>query len=578
MLNRIAWLACAAVLASGVLLGAAQAPGQGSRSTAASADAGIPIESDLVRARCGSCHRPDAQNRLSRISYRRATPENWERTVKRMMSLNHVSLAPADARAIVKYLSDHNGLAPEEARPASFDVERRLIDYTYSGDKDTAELCSGCHSLGRVIAERRTPEEWGLLISMHRGYYPLVDNQPIAGGQGFRRSRPVSTEPGPDGRPPDTRQPMEKAIAHLSKAFPLVTPEWTAWTAAMQPPKLAGRWALSGYIVGKGPVFGEVVVSSDPSAEDSFTTETRYTVAKTGEAVTLKGKGLVYSGFQWRGRTNAPGKESDVWREVMFIERTRAEMSGRWFTGAYDETGIDVKLTRLADGPAVLGAGTAGLKVGSTERELKIFGANFPAGLKPEDIVLGQGVKVTRVVSSTPTVFTVLVDVAPDARVGPRDIFVAGVVRASGLVVYEKVDGIRVLPRAGLARVGGNVFPKQYQQFEAVAFANGPDGTPDTADDWPLGVIDAKWSVEEYTATFDDDDLKFVGSIDAAGLFTPNVDGPNAERSGNRNNVGDVWVIAEATPEGASKPIRARAHLLVTVPIYMNWMTSEAGK
>ena len=38
-----------------------------------------------------------------------------------------------------------------------------------------------------------------------------------------------------------------------------------------------------------------------------------------------------------------PGSDN-VWREVMFVERDWQEMSGRWFTGAYDETGIDVKL------------------------------------------------------------------------------------------------------------------------------------------------------------------------------------------------------------------------------------------
>src|SRR6185436_11190031 len=159
---------------------------------------------------------------------RRASPENWQRTIERMVSINKAQLEVADARAIIKYLSDHNGLSPEEARPVAFEYERRLVDHTYKEDKDTADLCTGCHSFGRVMSERRTGDEWGLLIAMHRGYYPLTDNQPIANGQGFRRSRPVPTEPGPDGRPPDARQPMDKAITHLSKAFPLVTPEWSA--------------------------------------------------------------------------------------------------------------------------------------------------------------------------------------------------------------------------------------------------------------------------------------------------------------------------------------------------------------
>ena len=129
-----------------------------------------------------------------------------------------------------------------------------------------------------------------------------------------------------------------------------------------------------------------------------------------------------------------------------------------------------------------------------------------------------------------------------------------------------------------MARAGGAVFPKQLQQFEAVAVANGPDGKPGTSDDLQLGTVPVKWSLEEYTATFDDDDLQFVGTLDQTGLFTPNVDGPNPNRSGQRNNIGDVWVVAEFTPDGGAKPLRARAHLLVTVPVYMRWFNAEGTK
>ena len=60
-------------------------------------------------------------------------------------------------------------------------------------------------------------------------------------------------------------------------------------------------------------------------------------------------------------------------------------------------------------------------------------------------------------------------------------------------------------------------------------------------------------------------------------LFTPSGDGPNPKRAGNRNNVGDVWVVAElATPD--PRPLRARAHLLVTVPLYMAWFQEDVAK
>jgi len=539
---------------------------------------GIPVESELVRARCGACHRVDDQMRMSRISFRRATPENWERTIKRMVSLNHAVLDVTEARDILKYLADHHGIAPSEARPAAFESEHRMVEFTYGADKETADTCSSCHTIGRVMGERRTKEEWELLVSMHRGYYPLVDNQPMNGGQGFRRTRAPQIEPGPNGQPPDNRPPMERVIAHLTRTFPLQTAEWTSWSASMQPVKLAGRWAVSGYQIGKGQIFGEVVIAAD-SAADNFSTQTHYTIARTGETVSRTGKAIVYTGFQWRGRGAAPG-EAAPWREVLGVDPDWRTMSGRWFTGAYDETGIDVRLTRLGSDPTVFGSSITALKVGSSREAVKIYGANLPAAVTPADIGLGQGVRVTRVVAARPDEITVDIDVAANAAIGPRDLSVTGAVRPSTLVVFDKIDAVKIVPQAGLARVGGIVFPKQFQQFEAVGVSNGVDRKAGTADDINLGRVDVKWSLEEYSATFADDDVRYVGSVNADGLFTPNVDGPNPARDGNRNNVGDVWVVAELADQAGerSRVIRGRAHLLVTVPIYIGWYESEGGR
>jgi quinohemoprotein amine dehydrogenase len=373
---------------------------------------------------------------------------------------------------------------------------------------------------------------------------------------------------------------MDKALEHLEKTLPLKTSEWAAWSAAMQPPKLAGRWALTGTMAGKGMIYGQVSITADTSAPDSFSTEVKYTVARTSETVSRTSKALVYTGYQWRGRGEVPGSSDAFWREVMNVERGWNEMSGRWFTGPYDETGIDVKLVRLSGAPVVFGTSASSLKTG-TSQSVKIFGANLPTSPRPEDIAFGQGVTVSRVASARPDEITVELNVVPTAPIGARDLSVAGTVKPSAVVVYDKLDYIRVQPLAGMARVGGAVFPKQVQQFEAVGVHNGPDGKPGTSDDLVTGLVDVKWSLEEYTATFGDDDLQFVGAIDDKGLFTPALDGPNPKRSGNRNNVGDVWVVAELVSDDArdkTKPTRARAHLLVTVPLYMAWFQSESSK
>jgi quinohemoprotein amine dehydrogenase len=370
---------------------------------------------------------------------------------------------------------------------------------------------------------------------------------------------------------------MDVATEHLTGAFPLHTPEWSAWAAAMRPPRLAGRWALSGYQAGKGPFYGQVTITGQSGTPDSFVTNIRFTYARSGESVTRTSRGIVYTGFQWRGRSPDPANESNTWREVAFLERDGQQMTGRWFAGAYDEIGADVTLRRVGTDPVVTGTSHPSLRHGAATTGLRIYGANFPARLAASDIDFGQGVTVSRVAAVTPDMVTVDVQVAADARVGPRDLAVAGAVRPSAIVVYDRVDGLQVLPQAGMARVGGVVFPKQLQQFEALAVHNGADGKPNTNDDLQLGRVDAQWTIEEYAATFRDDDTKYVGAIDANGLFTPNDDGPNPSRSGNRNNIGDVWVVATHTPENG-KPIRARAHLLVTVPLYMNWAPKEIAR
>lgn len=527
-------------------------------------DEGIAIENETVKAVCGECHDVDDKSRMSRISYRRTTPEGWQETIRRMVTLNKAQIDPADARVIVKYLADNLGLAPEEAKPGAFESERRFIDYTYTANSDTANTCNACHSMGRVILQRRSSQDWDLLVAMHRGWYPLVDNQL------FRRFGPASTTPGPDGRPPDNRHPMDKALGHLKGAFPLKTPEWTTWSATVRRPRIEGTWALTGYEVSEGPIVGRVVIGPGPTP-DEFTTTTTFTYIRSGKSVSRTGRAMVYTGFQWRGRTTVGGDDETSLREVMFIDRNWQAITGRWFTGSYDEIGIDVTLARVGRETVISGFDRKGLRRGQTGQTLRVFGENLPASISAADVELGRGITITRAALASPAEMTLTVDVAADAPMGPRDLSIAGQVTRAAVSVFQKVDYLKVTPGWGLARVGGVMYSKMLARFDAIAWSYGADGKPNTPDDIDLGPVDAAWSLEEYTATFDDDDIKFVGEIDRSrGVFTPAQDGPNPKRSGNRNNIGDVWVVAAHQPEGG-ETLRARAHLVATVPLYMRW-------
>ena len=534
---------------------------------AAPAEAGIPITDKTVQNACAMCHRPDDRGVMSRISFRRNTPEGWEGTIRRMVALNGLKIDPAEAREVVRYLSNHLGLAPEEVKPATFETERRMIDFKYAASRDAEQVCTACHSMGRVMLQRRSKDDWQMLVDMHRGWYPLSDFQ------AFRRMGPPQREPGPDGRPPDNRHPVEKALEHLTATYPLHTPEWAAWSATMRPPKLDGTWTIAGHQTGKGAVYGTARISPG-AAPDEFTTEIALTYARTGARVTRKGRAIVYTGHQWRGRSTEGGSDATSIREVMTVERDWQSMSGRWFSGGYDEIGIDVTLRRSSGQPVLLGANRTALRAGAAGQDVRLFGAALPGSLTARDVDFGSGITVTNVAASGPESVTVTLDVAQGAAVGPRDVVAAGVVSPAAVAVYDKVDYLKVTPEWAMARVGGVNFPKGLAMFEAFAFHNGRDGRPGTKDDVALGPVDAKWSLEEYAAVLNDEDLKYVGTIDAAsGVFTPNVEGPNPQRAGQANNIGDVWVVASYTPDGAKRPLRARAHLLVTVPLYMRWGT-----
>jgi quinohemoprotein amine dehydrogenase len=376
--------------------------------------------------------------------------------------------------------------------------------------------------------------------------------------QAFRRS----------GLPPeegDRRHPMDVAIEHLSEVFPLETAEWSAWAATQRPPRLAGTWTLSGREPGRGPIHGTVTIAADAADPDAFATSMDYVYVESGERVRRSGEAVVYTGYQWRGRSS-PGAADEL-REVMFVERDQRTMSGRWFRGDYDEMGPDVTLTRVT-APIATGVFPEALERGSTA-EVRVFGGGLTAG-SAADLDFGAGVTVVAVQGPAAGALTLRLSIAADAPVGARDLFAFGSVVEKAVVIHDGIDRIEVTPNRGMARVGGANFPKGYQVFEAHGFDDGPDGEPATDDDLDLGRVSASWRLEEYAAVYGDDDIEYIGTIRQDGVFVPAPDGPNPNRTGSRNNIGDAWVVATLGRPGGDA-LSARAHLVVTVPLYMRF-------
>lgn len=589
--------ACSILLVFGCLATAGAGFAQGRRGGGATpaekGEEGIPVTEPLVISRCGTCHQKDEKGNLSRISWIRTTPEGWEEAIKRMVRLNGLTIEPAEARSILKYLATYHGLSPEEAKPFMYIPEHRIQDEVIPNE-NIRGTCNNCHALGKALSWRRSKEDWKLLANMHVAFFPQAEaafrRNPMAdaaGGRGGRGGAATPTAAATPAGGATAPQPIDETIDFLGQNYGLHNPQWANWQARMRPARLAGKWVLSAWLPGKGRYTGEMLIEAG-AAENEFKTTTTLKSVKDGSKIVRTGTSLVYSGYSWRGRTKSaalrpnatPDDPNQDIREVMWVSPDQSSAEGRWFWGYYQEFGFDVKMFRATGAPVLLTTDLPSLKTGAQNARLRILGEALPANLAAADLDLGTGVTVKRIVSHTAAEIVAEVDVADKAVSGKRDIAIPGAVMQSAFAVYDHVDYIKVTPETSIARLGGDVHPKGYQQLDAVGYQRGADGKPNTADDVELGPVEVSWSVEEFYAVYGDDDKEFVGTLNSTGFFTPSLDGPNPQRKFKRNNYGDVWAVATAKNEKDKdgKPLVGKSYLIVTVPLYIQWDQPEVAK
>ena len=214
------------------------------------ATVGIPVSHQLTIDKCGGCHPRDAEGMMRRLSYIRTTPEVWEQAIKRMVRLNGLVIKPEEARDILRFLCNNNGLAPEEAKPVFWEAEHRLFRDQSDKIPDDAlqHTCNYCHTIGRVVGQRRTRDDYEKLINMHLGLFPGAENQlrprRTSGPQAevpVVLAAPTGGNPAVSSPPPvpnsnlraDGKDPADAAIDYLSTAQPLMTPEWASWKAVL---------------------------------------------------------------------------------------------------------------------------------------------------------------------------------------------------------------------------------------------------------------------------------------------------------------------------------------------------------
>ena len=387
---------------------------------AAEPEPGIPVTDALTISKCSaSCHAKDDKGNLTRISWIRTTPEGWEEAIKRMIRLNGLTLQPAEARVIVKYLSNSHGLAPEEAKPVMYMAEHRIQDEVIPNDSVKA-TCNNCHALGRAFQWHRTRADWSLLADTHSALYSQAESafRRNGGGGIGTAGGAAATAAGRGGRgaaagedaaaAPAAAISLDATLDFLAKNYGLHTPEWAAWQARMRAPKITGTWLISARIPGKGKYYGELTIAPG-AAEDEFKTAVKLQPVNGGAAITRTGTSVVYTGYSWRGRSKgttppanaAPDDLSRPMREALWIAPDQMSAEGRWFWGEYQEFGVDVKLRRALSEPQLLTVDRYSLKTGSTAQRVRVIGNSLPCAVKPSDLDFGTGVTTKSIVSHT---------------------------------------------------------------------------------------------------------------------------------------------------------------------------------
>lgn len=576
---------------------------------------GIPVDDPLVHAHCARCHVLDERQHMTRISYVRKSPEGWSETIKRMGRLHGLQLGADEAKQLVRSLANSHGLARSEAERGLYESERRVHWSEAHHDQDFQRACAQCHPLGRVLLQQRDAEEWQLLRATHVAMFPLSRGQmgggppedeprrgggpqatqggappPAAGSRGRRGGEAAS-----DGVEAPAAGVGDRVLQKLAADQPLFTPAWEAWSTNRREVPLAGFWTVRGHEIGRGDILGTAEIRRITAEDFEVVWNLCFPDGKSERV----GKGVLYAGYSWRGRSQELAAGSPSWREVLLLDDAWQTMKGRLFTGDHDEIGADVTLLRDLGRPRVLAVGNGAIEVPATGHRLEAYGEAFPDELSPRDFFVGSGLTVTAVERRSDRHVVLTVDTAAGTAPGHRT--VAWRLQADGaqVVLYDTVDYVRIRPLQGLARIGGIKHPKQFERFEAIAMHRGKDEKPYTADDIDLFQVRPRWGLEEFQVRDGDDDLTYVGVIDPdTGVFTPNVDGPNLLRKWQANNVGNVFVTAAVEldvpirpapppPDAAAAPppdpsppapparerrrFFARAHLLVTVPLYVRW-------
>ncbi len=452
-------------------------PWFGARRLAADTAPGIPVKSELVKSACGACHEQDDAGRMTRISYERKTPEAWELTLKRMMRTGRVQLSPEQAKGIIRYLGDDHGLAPAEARAVLYRAEKRPKLEKAVND-EVGETCNRCHLAAWYLSQRRTKEEWLLLKGMHLGYFPIIEYQTFRG-----------TPPGEQGgddvpRAPSAAPPHDRRAVRTRGGGSTGSSTGLRRTIRSRPrsgrsiARRRARWTFPGS--GSSPAISRRKASSSGTVTFEKTAAGYATRGGHHISPTERRRNEREPAFSTRTSPGAADRKERLSpnSERFWLSRTTGALSRGVSSAVTTESSVS---TCAWSGSGRMRASPESPRRRSRRRRLRDVdpsgrGREFPSGRRRPRHRSRAGVERYPHSLSGAGPTRARGHGRGGRSAGRRNVRVGGTTALDALAVYDRIDYVLVRPQEGLARTGGGAIAKQFIQFEAVSFGNGPDG------------------------------------------------------------------------------------------------------
>ena len=452
------------------------------------------------------------------------------------------------------------------AAPSSAETPEELLRYT----------CSGCHQpdnagrLSRISQQRKTPEGWAMTIQRMEDLHGItVSSQDLPLGSANAKRTLVKYLADTQGLAPEETTGFRYALEQRLDDFEPVDADFKMMCGRCHS---AARVLLQRRPVEEWRKLVHFHLGQYPSTEYSAGGRNLdWLPIALNETSPMLAKKYAYESAEWKR-----------WQKAK-----KPDLSGRWTISGHqlakgDFTGM---MSATPDGPdkyAVEFEGAyhrTGEELAGSGKVVVYTGYEWRATLTLGD-VKWQQVFAAKSVDLGPKLGTVLLEGRMYERDHPEYGISISALNGSDRVPPStgrdappsalgsgKVDRIAVDPPYQVARVGdgGGPIPKEYAAFDAVAWSNGTDGKPATADDVRLGALPATWRVEPWhEQAREERDVEFAGVMDATtGVFTPGDAGPNPARKYGTNNAGNLKVIA--TVKDGDKTLTAEAHLIVTV-------------